>query len=69
MKVVSRFKKFLHEVWMEARPGGRINWPDSRKLMESTVLVLACALFFMLYVGVLDSIFGQIFVQLTQLFR
>ena len=69
MKLLKRFKKFLYEVWLEAKPGGRINWPDSKKLMESTVLVLACALFFMFYVGLLDFIFGQLFVQLTQLFR
>jgi len=62
-------KKFFHEVWLEAKPGGRINWPDSKKLFESTLLVLACALFFMVFVGLLDFIFGQMFVYLTQMFR
>lgn len=69
MSWFKKAKKFFHEVWLEAKPDGRINWPSSRKLMESTMLVLACAFFFMIYVGLLDFIFGQVFVYLTQLFR
>ncbi len=69
MKWFKQMKRFLYEVWLEAKPGGRVNWPDSNKLMESTLLVLACAVFFMFYVGVLDLIFGKLFVYLTHLFR
>ena len=69
MKWFKRLKRFLYEVWLEAKPGGRVNWPDSKKLMESTLLVLACAVFFMIYVGVLDLVFGKFFVYLTHIFR
>ncbi|MFB6356264.1 MAG: preprotein translocase subunit SecE [bacterium] len=58
-------KQFLYEVWLEAKPGGRVNWPGPKKLMESTLLVMACAFFFMIYVGVLDLVFEQIIRYLT----
>lgn len=58
-------KTFLYEVWLEAKPGGRVNWPDRKKLTESTILVMLCAFFFMLYVGVLDVVFEQVFEYLT----
>ncbi|MGM0380386.1 MAG: preprotein translocase subunit SecE [bacterium] len=64
-KWYKKLKKFLYEVWLEARPGGRVNWPSKSKLLESTLLVLVCAFIFMVYVGLLDLIFGQIFIFLT----
>lgn len=64
-KWFKKLKKFLYEVWLEARPGGRVNWPGVHKLLESTLLVLVCAFIFMVYVGLLDLIFGQIFLFLT----
>lgn len=62
-------RRFLYEVWLEAKPGGRVNWPDSKKLMESTALVMLCAFFFMLYVGVLDVIFEQLIYTIVTAFR
>jgi len=61
-------KSFLYEVWLEAKPGGRVNWPDRKKLMESTLLVMVCALFFMIYVGILDLVFEEILRYLTTSF-
>lgn len=58
-------KTFLYEVWLEAKPGGRVNWPDRNKLMESTMLVMLCAFFFMIYVGVLDVIFEEVLRYIT----
>lgn len=62
-------KRFLYEVWLEAKPGGRVNWPDRQKLTESTALVMLCALFFMVLVGVLDLIFEQIITYIITVFR
>lgn len=64
-----KVKRFLYEVWLEAKPGGRVNWPDSKKLMESTTLVMLCAVFFMIYVGVLDIIFEQLIYYIVAVFR
>lgn len=64
-----KVKRFLYEVWLEAKPGGRVNWPDSQKLLESTALVMLCALFFMIYVGVLDVIFEQLIYYIVSVFR
>jgi preprotein translocase SecE subunit len=61
-------KSFLYEVWLEAKPGGRVNWPDRKKLMESTLLVMVCAFFFMLYIGVLDLVFERVLKYLTTAF-
>lgn len=61
-------KSFLYEVWLEAKPGGRVNWPDRKKLMESTLLVMVCAFFFMIYVGVLDLVFEEVLRYLTTAF-
>ena len=62
-------KRFLYEVWLEAKPGGRVNWPSTQKLMESTALVFICALFFMVYVGVLDVVFEYLISTLTEIAR
>ena len=62
-------RRFLYEVWLEAKPGGRVNWPGSKKLMESTALVMLCAFFFMLYVGLLDLIFEQVIYAIVSAFR
>jgi preprotein translocase SecE subunit len=68
MKSLNRLKKFLKEVWLEAKPGGRVNWPSSKKLIESTVLVLVCALFFMIYIGLLDFVVRRVFSYLINVF-
>ncbi|MFB6344665.1 MAG: preprotein translocase subunit SecE [bacterium] len=65
----NKAKQFLYEVWLEAKPGGRVNWPDTQKLMESTALVMLCALFFMLYIGVLDVVFEYLISTLTEIAR
>lgn len=62
-------KQFLYEVWLEAKPGGRVNWPGPQKLMESTVLVMLCALFFMVYIGVIDLLFESVISYLVRMFR
>lgn len=62
-------KRFLYEVWLEAKPGGRVNWPDSKKLLESTALVMLCAFIFMVYVGVLDIIFEKLIYYIVSVFR
>ncbi|MFP4686686.1 MAG: preprotein translocase subunit SecE [bacterium] len=69
MSFFNRLRSFLKKVWLEAKPGGRVNWPSTQKLIESTMLVLACAVFFMVYIGLLDLIFGQLFLYLTYAFQ
>ncbi len=62
-------KRFLYEVWLEAKPGGRVNWPGPKKLMESTLLVFVCTLIFMIYIGGIDLIFELLISSLTDMFR
>ncbi len=68
MKSLNRLKNFLKKVWLEAKPGGRVNWPSSKKLIESTILVLACAFFFMIYIGLLDFVVRRVFSYLINVF-
>lgn len=63
-----RLKKFLTEVWLEAKPGGRVNWPSYQKLVESTILVLLTALLFMVFIAVVDYVFEQFFFYLAQMY-
>jgi len=65
----STAKRFLYEVWLEAKPEGRVNWPSPRKLMESTMLVMICAVLFMVYIGLIDVIFESLIWYIVETFR
>ncbi len=64
-----RLKKFLTEVWLESKPGGRVNWPSYQQLAESTVLVLLVALIFLVYIAGVDWVFENLFAYLARMFE
>lgn len=57
VKLPARFKAYLKDVRQEL---GKVMWPDRPEVVVSTVVVLATVIFFAVYIGVLDFVFGQI---------
>lgn len=54
--------QFLHEVWVEVRPGkGRVSWPTFDSVKVSTKVVIFSSIGLGLFIGLLDWIFASIY--------
>ena len=59
--LIGKVTVFLHEVYAELR---KVVWPKRNELIGSTIIVCMLAIFFALYLGVLDLGFSFVIKKL-----
>ncbi len=62
LKPMDKFITFLREVRVEL---GKVTWPSRQQLLAYTGVVLGLCLFFALFLGGLDTVFGWVLNRLV----
>lgn len=61
-----RIKEYFRSVGSELK---RVSWPDRKKVVFSTILILLISFFMAFYVGAIDFILARVFGFLINLFK